>query len=209
MQAAFTLPHPMLPGTVPVCGESVEPAECSTVGMQSASASPCAVAPGAEGPPNLAPCMGQHVAGLCNQAKANQAARELGQCALSLPFHRACVQYRCVECSRSVSSALSTPRELGGENGASTTRGKGSAAVPGATTGIPRATSQTKQNKTIGFGCRRWVHLPFWHLIPSLNRQPWLCAPVKAASRIPNAMSGFAEAIAAWLSPGAFQSCRG
>ena len=43
---------------------------------------------------------------------------------------------------------LSTTGELGRENGASTTRRKVPAAVPGATTGTPRVASQTKQNKT-------------------------------------------------------------
>ena len=37
--------------------------------------------------------------------------------------------------------------KAGGDYGASTTRRKVSAAVPGATTGIPRVASQTKQNK--------------------------------------------------------------
>ena len=46
---------------------------------------------------------------------------------------------------------LSTTGELGGDYGASTTRRKVSAAVPGATTGIPRVASQTKQNKTKHF----------------------------------------------------------
>ena len=49
---------------------------------------------------------------------------------------------------------LSTTGELGGDNGASTTRRKVSAAVPKATTGTPRVASQTKQNKTKGGGGR-------------------------------------------------------
>ena len=43
---------------------------------------------------------------------------------------------------------LSTTGELGNQNGASATRRKGPAAVPGATTGTPGVASQTKQNKT-------------------------------------------------------------
>ena len=43
---------------------------------------------------------------------------------------------------------LSTTRELGTQNGASTMCQKGPTAVPGATTGTLRVASQTKQNKT-------------------------------------------------------------
>ena len=52
---------------------------------------------------------------------------------------------------------LSTTGELGRDYGASTTRRKVPAAVPGATTGIPRVASQTKQNKTKRFG-----RTPLW-----------------------------------------------
>ena len=71
MQAAFTLLRPMLPAMAPAGTTLVEPAACSGVGVQSASVGPGAVASGAEGPHNLLPCMGQHVASLCNQAVAN------------------------------------------------------------------------------------------------------------------------------------------
>ena len=77
--------------------------------MQSASASPGAVAPGAEGPRNLLPYTGRHVAGLCDQAVANREAHAAADARdmvlLESPFPRACVQYRCVECSRSVDVA--------------------------------------------------------------------------------------------------------
>ena len=112
MRAAFTLPRPMLPATALAGTTLVELVACSGAGVQSASARPGAVAPGVEGPPNLAPYTGQHVAGLCHQAVANQAARSRDQ---TLPFERACVQYRCVECSRSVDVAHNfgerTPQE--------------------------------------------------------------------------------------------------
>ena len=45
MQAVFTLPQPMLPATVPAGMTSIKPAACNRVSMQSASASPGAVAP--------------------------------------------------------------------------------------------------------------------------------------------------------------------
>ena len=115
MQAAFTLPRPMLPSTT-ANTRSVKPAERD---VQLASAKPGAVVPGAEGLHNLLPHTGQHVAGLCDQAMANCARvvfdkngnliKEL------LPFERVCVQYRCVECSRSVDVAHNfgehTPQE--------------------------------------------------------------------------------------------------
>ena len=47
MQATFTLSWPMLPAMARAGTSSVEPAACSRVGMQSVSASPGAVAPGA------------------------------------------------------------------------------------------------------------------------------------------------------------------
>ena len=52
---------------------------------------------------------------------------------------------------------LSTTGELGSQYGASTTRRKGLAAVPGATTGTPRVASQTKQNKTRRSSTSGWV----------------------------------------------------
>ena len=66
MQAAFMLPQPMLPAMALAGMTLVEPAACSRVSMQSASAHPGAVVPGVEGPPNLAPYTGQHLAGLCH-----------------------------------------------------------------------------------------------------------------------------------------------
>ena len=88
---------------------SVEPAACNGVNVQLASAKPGAVAPGAEGLHNLLPLTGQHVAGLCNQAMANCAhADSSGHGKLNrelLLFQCTCVQYRCVECSRSVDIA--------------------------------------------------------------------------------------------------------
>ena len=112
MQAAFTLPRPMLPATAPAGTTSIKPAACSEVGVQSASASPGVVVSDAEGPHNLLPYTGQHVAGLCNQAVPNRRQSKLG---LSVPFPRACVQYRCVKCSRSVDVAHNfgerTPQE--------------------------------------------------------------------------------------------------
>ena len=108
MQAAFTLPRPMLPNTT-ASTRPVEPAACNGVDVQLASAKPGAVAPGTEGPHNLLPHTGQHAAGLCDQAVANRAARASasaqGKGLLAFPFPRACVQYRCVECSCSVDVA--------------------------------------------------------------------------------------------------------
>ena len=95
MQAAFALPWPMLPNTAPAGTRSVEPAVCGRVDVWSASVSPGAVAPGAEGPDNLLPYTGQHVAGLCNQAMANCAKTALADaCSKILPallFACACV----------------------------------------------------------------------------------------------------------------------
>jgi hypothetical protein len=109
----------MLPATAPAGTTSIEPAACSGVGVQSVSASPGAVAPGAEGPRNLLPYTGRHVAGLCDQAIANREAHAAADAhdmvLLEPPFPRACVQYRCIECSRSVDVAHSfgerTPQE--------------------------------------------------------------------------------------------------
>ena len=78
---------------------SVEPAVCSTVSVQSASATPSVVASEAEGPHNLLPYTGQHVAGLCNQAVPNRQRSKLG---LDVPFPCTCMQYCCVECLCSV-----------------------------------------------------------------------------------------------------------
>ena len=50
----------------------------------------------------MLPCTDQHVAGLCNQAVPN---RRHSKLRLDVPFPRECVQYRCVECSRSVDVA--------------------------------------------------------------------------------------------------------
>ena len=70
---------------------------------------PGVVVPHAEGPGNLLHYTGQHVAGLCSQAVANRertaSASAGGKVLLALPFARACVQYRCVKCSRSVDVA--------------------------------------------------------------------------------------------------------
>ena len=78
MQAVFTLPQPMLPAAALAGTTSVKPVACR-VGVQSASAHPGAVVPGVEGLPNLAPHTGQHVAGLCHQAVANQVAHSQDQ----------------------------------------------------------------------------------------------------------------------------------
>jgi hypothetical protein len=59
------------------------------------------VAPGAEGLCNLLPYTGQHVAGLCNQAVANRQSWQ-NRLGFNVPFLCACMQYCCVECSRSV-----------------------------------------------------------------------------------------------------------
>ena len=75
--------------------------------------------PGAEGPHNLLPHTGQHVAGLYNQAMANCARVVSGDDSNLIKelllFERAKVQYRCVECSRSVDVACNfgerTPQE--------------------------------------------------------------------------------------------------
>ena len=106
MQAAFTLPQPMLPATATAGTTSVGPAACSRVSMQSVSASPGAVAPGAEGLCNLLPYTGQHIASLCSQAvtnhKAHAAADAHNMVLLESLFPHACMQCHCVKCLCSV-----------------------------------------------------------------------------------------------------------
>ena len=67
------------------------------------------VAPGAEGLCNLLPYTGRHIASLCNQAIANRevhaATDACDMVLLESLFPCACVQYRCVKCSRSMDVA--------------------------------------------------------------------------------------------------------
>ena len=65
--------------------------------------------PGAEGLRSLLPYTGRHVASLCDQAMANCEAHALASACRKVLraslFPRACVQYRCIECSCSVDVA--------------------------------------------------------------------------------------------------------
>ena len=109
MQAVFTLPWPMLLAMAQAGTTSVELAACSRVSVQSVSASPGAVAPGAEGLCNLLPYTGRHIASLCDQAVANHKAHAYASAhnmeLLESLFPCACVQYCCIECSRSMDIA--------------------------------------------------------------------------------------------------------